>query len=124
MSAFLCSERHLAAIAAWAGAQALTDDPVALCITLRRLNNAAMAARYGYEALPLQDLRRAMRQAWAEGTRTHAEALALLTCPAYQCSEGNVMEAHPDRGVLLALLNAATAAAPGGKATPHLWAID
>lgn len=124
MSAFLCSESHLAAIATWATFAKLDGDPVQLCITLRRLNNAAMAARYGDTAEPLQDLGAALADAWRAGTRTDAEALALLNCLQYQCSEGDVMEAHPDRGTLAALVKAATAAAPGGKPAPHLWAID
>lgn len=123
MSAFLCSENHLAAISAWASAHGLTDDPVQLCIVLRRLNNAAMAARYSDQPEPLQDLRAALAEAWRAGTRTDAEALALLTCLHYQCSEGDVMEAHPNRGTLLALLDAAKLAAPNGEPAPNLWGI-
>lgn len=124
MSAFLCSESHLAAVATWATYRKLTEDPVALCITLRRLNNAAMAARYGDTAEALQDLGAALHEAWRQGTRTDSEALALLTCLRYQCAEGDVLEAHPDRETLAALLKEATAAAPGGKPAPNLWAID
>lgn len=124
MSAFLCSEAHLAAVAAWAAARKLAEDPVQLCITLRRLNNAAMAARYGDKPEALQDLGAALAEAWRAGTRTDPEALALLSCLRYQCAEGDVLEAHPDRGTLHALLEAATAAAPGGKPAPHVWAID
>lgn len=124
MSAFLCSASHLAAIATWATFGKLSEDPVALCITLRRLNNAALAARYGDQAEALQDLGAAMHEAWRQGTRTDAEALALLKCLEYQCSEGDVMQAHPDRHSLVCLINAATAAAPGGKPAPHVWAID
>lgn len=124
MSAFLCSESHLAAIATWAAFGKLTEDPVPLCITLRRLNNASLSARYGDAAEPLQDLGAALVDAWRQGTRTDAEALALLQCLRYQCAEGNVLEAHPDRGTLAALLGAATAAAPGGQPAAGVWAID
>ena len=124
MSAFLCSESHLAAIATWAIFAKLSEDPVQLCITLRRLNNSAIAARYGDTAEPLQDLGAALADAWRQGTRTDAEALALLTCLQYQCSEGDVMTAHPERETLLGLLRAATAAAPGGKPAANVWAID
>lgn len=124
MSAFLCSESHLAAIAAWATACNLADDPVALAITLRRINNAAMHARYGDPAQPLLDLGEALRSAWRHGTRTDAEALALLTCLQYQCAEGTVLDTHPDRNTLAALIDAATAAAPGGTPAPHVWALD
>lgn len=123
MSAFLCSKSHLAAVATWATFAKLTEDPVQLCITLRCLNNAALAARYGDAAEPLQDLGVALADAWRQGARTDAEALALITCLQYQCSEGDVMEAHPDREILLALLRAATAAAPGGKPAANVWAI-
>lgn len=124
MSAFLCSEANLAAVATWATHRKLTDDPVTLCITLRRLNNAALAARYGDTPEALQDLGTALHEAWRQGTRTDAEALALLTCLRYQCAEGDVLEAHPDRHTLAALLKEATAAAPGGQPAPNLWAID
>lgn len=123
MSAFLCSADHLAAIATWASFRKLHDDPVNLCIVLRRLNNAALAACYGDSPEPLQDLGEALADAWRQGTRTDAEALALLRCLNYQCSEGDVMQAHPDRQTLLLLLDAATAAAPGGKPAPNLWSI-
>ena len=33
------------------------------------------------------------------------------------------MEAHPNRGTLLALLNAAKLAAPNGQPAPNLWDI-
>ncbi len=120
MSAFLCSEAHLSEIATWATYHQFHSDPVQLCITLRRLNNAAMSARYGEQPKPLQDLGDALHNAWRQGTRTDAEALALLRCLQYQCSEGDVMEAHPDRHILAELVKAATAAAPGGKPAPHL----
>lgn len=124
MSAFLCSESHLAAIATWATFGKLIEDPVQLRIDLRRLNNAAMAARYGDSPQALQDLGPALADAWRAGTRTGAEALALLKCLEYQCSQGDVMEAHPGRHTLQALIAAATAAAPGGQPAPNVWAID
>ena len=124
MSAFLCSEAHLAAIATWATFRQIDGDPVQLCITLRRLNNAALAARYGDKPEALQDLGEALHEAWRQGTRTDAEALALLNCLRYQCADGDVLEAHPDRGTLQGLLSAAAAAAPGGKPAPNVWAID
>lgn len=124
MSAFLCSEAHLSAIATWATYRKLTEDPVQLCITLRRVNNAAMAARYGDKPEPLQDLGPALHEAWRQGTRTDAEALALLKCLDYQCQEGGMPETHPDYCTVAALLKEATAAAPGGQPAPHVWAID
>ena len=124
MSAFLCSENHLAAIATWATFCKMSEDPIALCITLRRLNNAAMAARYGDAPEPLQDVGDALAEAWRAGTRTDAEALALLNCLHHRCSQGPTLDSHPDHQTLAALMLAATTAAPGGKPAPRLWAID
>jgi hypothetical protein len=123
MSAFLCSTNHLAAIAAWATCNNHAEDPVTLCVTLRRLNNAAMLARYKDPATPLDGLRAALQKAWAEGTRSPAEVLALLKCLQYQCAEGDVLEEHPDRHILQALIVAATAAAPSGAPAPHVWEL-
>jgi hypothetical protein len=121
MSAFLCSEEHLAAIATWAAAEGLTDDPVSLCIVLRRLNNAALAARYGDAPQVLQDIGAALRDATAT-PRSAAEVFALVRCLHYQCNEGDVMQQHRNRGTLLALLAAAESAAPDGKPA-DLWSI-
>ncbi len=124
MSSFLCSTRHLAALAAYAVHAGLTDDPVLLCIKLRRLNNAALSARYGDAGQPLQDIGRALaRESGKPGHMGAPYFLALATCLHYQCSEGDVMEAHPDRGALLDLLEALKIAAPSGPAR-DVYAID
>ena len=122
MSAFLCSRTHVAAICAWASTQGLTEDPVNLAITLRRLNNAALAARSGDPAEPLEDIGPALRQQWAQGVRSNPQARALVECLSYQCGEGDVMQAHPDRAVLLGLLEACEKLAPAGPA-PNVWAV-
>lgn len=127
MSSFVCSTRHLAALAAYAVHAGLTDDPVALCIKLRRLNNAAMCARYGEAPEQLQDLGRALAQEQSTPQRYGpGYFLSLATCLQYQCSEGDVMEAHPDRGALLELVEAledATPAGPGRAIYKNVWAI-
>lgn len=131
MSAFLCSDRHIAHIVAWAYERGLTRGRLALACSLRRLNNAALAHRYGAGPVRFSpgmvrriDFRVAsLKEGRTNGPTADAmEARALLDCLVYQCSEGGTLDAHPDAPALLRLHAAAVALTPFGG-TPGLWDI-
>lgn len=97
MSAFLCSDRHTAVVALLSLAHGTTyGDPLKACSALRNLNNAAMAHRYGDKPTPMGKRARALADAagWLKAHPHPADRAAVVVCFAYQCDEGDVLEAH------------------------------
>ena len=128
MSAFLCTDKHVYAVAILADHHGMCDDPQALAFTLRALNNAALRDRYNDEGVPLLAGAAAIQAreqavAWLNSTTAHAHR-EIVACLKYQCAEGPC-EGRPGWHLLDALLNklVGIAARTPGTAPVGVWAI-
>lgn len=87
MSAFLCSDDHVAALAVWAESQGM-GPAERIARALRTENNRALRARYGDR--PARHVKPETVAQWLDRqeTLTPPFVRALADCLAYQCSEG------------------------------------
>lgn len=130
MPAFLCSPLHIAHIAAWAKLRNLTANPGHLAMTLRSLNNSALAARYGDKP---KSLPRGFAAEYLPASESYVYSMfkdggaddyahALIDCLIYQCSEGDVMESLRAKA-LHALKREAVRVSGKQSGFPNVWAI-
>lgn len=120
MSAFLCSDRHVFHVAAWAYAAELVDDPVNCAIVLRSLNNLGQLTRYTDAPVPLAFVRAGMLEAvgaLGKMTTTYRDQYAhsLLYCLRYQCSEADGLN-HIGEALLISMEATAAKLSQGRKA--------
>ena len=121
VSAFLCSDLHTTAVAVMAVSFGLTDDLVAHAASLRDLNNAALASRYGSAPDPLpSDLPLRAARAWV-AHHSPAAHMSVVTCLEYQCAEGD-HEAHPAWHLLQSIKSRAGIASNDRRAA-DVWDI-
>ena len=125
MSAFLCSEKHVHALVLFAKDHGLiAGTPQAQCAaatSLRRLNNAALKARYGDRPVGLKHSPAEIFAAreWLE-THSAAAIAAIARCFQHQCAEGGC-EAHKDWPLLQRIV--AKADELGKYGASEIWAI-
>lgn len=125
MSAFLCSEKHVHALVLFAKDHGLiANTPKAQCAaatSLRRLNNAALKARYGDRPVSLKHSPAEIFAAceWL-GAHSAAAIAAIARCFQYQCAEGDC-EAHKDWPLLQRIV--AKADERGKYGASEIWAI-
>jgi hypothetical protein len=114
MSAFLCSDRHIYNIAAWAKFLGLVTDAAKTAAELRALNNYALKCRYGDAPVGLKRVKAGITSASKElnhralasdPVQTDRYVYALTRCLNYQCSEGDT-EKQPEWAVLQTILDA------------------
>jgi hypothetical protein len=121
MSAFLCTDLHTVAVAAY-GSLKLNLGLAETAIALRALNNAALRARYNDEAVPLAASFKetlAAAAAWLYDASA-ADIDGLARCLRYQCSEGDC-DSQPGWKTLAAICEASHAAAAGAES--GVWSI-
>ena len=131
MSAFLCSDRHLAHVVAWAYKRGLVTSPRAAGTALRSLNNASLVSRYGSKGHALRHFDKTLHSAldYLEGHFGAGRSVplaqyvyALLGCLQYQCDEGDTLKSHP-AGPLLERITQVAGACAGNKAADGVWSI-
>lgn len=140
MSMFICTDLHIATIAAFSQLEN-RGEALTIARTLRRLNNAGARVRYGdkpiafgamipaargagIDARAASAIRAGLRQIEQHETRAHraAYALALLRCLSYQCDEAP--ENHPARKLLQKLENhAKETAGPAAAIFSQVWSL-
>lgn len=137
MSSFLCSDIHIASIAAFAALD-MKLDMLKTARGLRRLNNSSMKARYGDSPVAFGGttvdsigkyaaarINYAMSQGvdklagFDNRAQRAAFTYALCACLEYQCAEA--AQNHPGRKILTRIQNAARNAA--GSTVSHVWSI-
>jgi hypothetical protein len=101
MSAFLCSDRHIYNIAAWAKFLGLVTDAAKTAAELRALNNYALKCRYGDAPVGLKRVKAGITSASKElqhralasdSVQTDRYVYALTRCLQYQCCEGHAAD--------------------------------
>lgn len=124
MSAFLCSDRHTAVVALLLKREGFTLSALEMTTKLRKLNNAALAYRYGDKPVRLANRAEALSAAekWLEGA-TVADQCKAVMCFIYQCAEGSTLECPLGETVqrLEALL--ADRAVAAGFKDSSVWSI-
>ena len=93
MSVFLCSDLHTAVVAQLLKRENFTMSALKMMTELRKLNNAALAYRYGDKPVRLANRAEALSAAdrWLAGA-TVADKCKVVTCFVYQCDEGDTLK--------------------------------
>lgn len=128
MSAFLCSDRHVAVVSLLAHSCGyVLGDEAGFMTALRRANNAALAHRYGDAPAQLRNRVKALEagRKWLAANPSNAARLCVIECLQYQCSEGETLDIngkHALVAVTLESMRRMLDACAQGQ-TSHVWSI-